>query len=246
MPVFVFDSLRTVEGLAVGRGLARESEPITPIDEAVVLATLPKLSRTLVAMVMIQLKTGMRSGELCVMRSGDIDRSGTVWNYVPAHHKTSHRGHRRLIAIGPAGQEVLRPFLRDDEPETFLFSPRRDQEERLSERRARRKTKVQPSQVSRRKQSPKRAPGERYTPSSYAHRIRKALILINQDREANGELPLPHWHPHQIRHTFGTKARRIGGLEAAQAALGHKHAQITEVYAEANREKANQVAAAIG
>ena len=38
---------------------------------------------------------------------------------------------------------------------------------------------------------------------------------------------LPHWHPHQLRHTHATEVRRRFGLEAAQVALGHSQAQVT-------------------
>jgi integrase len=36
------------------------------------------------------------------------------------------------------------------------------------------------------------------------------------------------WHPHQLRHTAGTNIRRQYGLEAAQLALGHSSALVTE------------------
>ena len=44
-----------------------------------------------------------------------------------------------------------------------------------------------------------------------------------------------------------TEARKSGGgLDAAQVRLGHKHANITEVYAELAREKAAELAAKLG
>lgn len=46
------------------------------------------------------------------------------------------------------------------------------------------------------------------------------------------------WHPHQLRHTAGTNIRRQFGLEAAQLALGHSSALVTEaVYAERDMER---------
>ena len=45
--------------------------------------------------------------------------------------------------------------------------------------------------------------------------------------------------PLQLRHAAGTEARSAGGgLDAAQVRLGHKNANITQVYAEVSREKA--------
>ncbi len=41
-----------------------------------------------------------------------------------------------------------------------------------------------------------------------------------------------HWHPHQIRHTVATLARRHAGLEGAQVLLGHASRRTTERYAE--------------
>ena len=51
----------------------------------------------------------------------------------------------------------------------------------------------------------------------------------------------------QLRHTAGTEARKAdGGLDAAQVRLGHKHANITEVYAELASEKATALALKLG
>ena len=56
-----------------------------------------------------------------------------------------------------------------------------------------------------------------------------------------------HWHPHQLRHTAATLIRREFGLEAAQIALGHSSALITDaVYAERDTEKVVEVMQKIG
>jgi integrase len=57
---------------------------------------------------------------------------------------------------------------------------------------------------------------------------------------------VPHWHPNQLRHTFATAARRQFGLEAAQVALGHAQADVTQVYAERDLTLALKVAAEVG
>ncbi len=36
----------------------------------------------------------------------DIDRSGEVWRYCPDSRKTEHHGHKRVICIGPKGQDT--------------------------------------------------------------------------------------------------------------------------------------------
>jgi integrase len=57
---------------------------------------------------------------------------------------------------------------------------------------------------------------------------------------------VPHWHPHQLRHNHATMVRRQYGLEVARILLGHKTAAVTEIYAEADEQKAVEIAAKIG
>ena len=83
-------------------------------------------------MIDVQLLTGMRPGEVVLMRTCDIDRSADVWVYRPEHHKTLHHGHDRAIYIGPKCQELLTPLLKKDEPEAYLFSPADAERERLA------------------------------------------------------------------------------------------------------------------
>jgi integrase len=139
-----------------------------------------------------------------------------------------------------------------------LFSPRRALEEYRAGQRARRKTKVQPSQQDRRRRKPRKLPGERYTTCSYDYAIRKGCERADRHareeaikagiarEEAEGRVFVPHWHPNQLRHTHGTEVRRRFGLEAAQVALGHAQADVTQVYAERDLALAAKVAAAIG
>lgn len=55
------------------------------------------------------------------------------------------------------------------------------------------------------------------------------------------------WHPHQIRHTAGTLIRQAFGLEAAQLALGHSSAKVTDaVYAERDMARVIEVMKRIG
>lgn len=48
--------------------------------------------------------------------------------------------------------------------------------------------------------------------------------------------------PLQVRHTAATEIRAAYGLEAAQVALGHRNAKVTEIYAEKNDDLARKVA----
>jgi integrase len=259
VPGAVYQALLAVRGLEPGRTTARETEPVRPVAEAVVAETLPFLNRQVAAMVRVQILTGARPGEVCAMRGCDIDMTGAVWLYRPVQHKTRHKGKERIIAIGPQAQAVIKPFLRLD-TQAPLFSAREAMEELRAEKRRQRKTKVQPSQQTRRVRNPKRKPGESYTPSSYAHAIVKGIEAANMARacepckvlkpaercESCNAAAVPHWHPHQLRHAHATEVRRQFGLEAAQVALGHSQADVTQVYAERDLALAAKVAAQIG
>jgi integrase len=94
LPASVHQALTTVSGLRSGRTEALESEPVRPVPEETIRATLPLLSPTLAAMVQLQRVTGARPGEICQMRTGDIHRSDDVWEYEPRTYKTQHHGHR--------------------------------------------------------------------------------------------------------------------------------------------------------
>jgi integrase len=183
VPVAVYEALRAVEGLKRGRSMARETEPIKPVQEVTVNATLPFLRPQVAAMVKLQLLTGMRPGEVVVMRTIDLDTTGKVWLYRPGsdqgpygQHKTAWRDQHRAIFIGPKGQEILRPWLRLNLSE-YLFQPKEAEAARDAHRRRLRKTKLTPSQSRRRpKTSPRKAPGDFYAVTSYAHAIRKGCL----------------------------------------------------------------------
>ena len=259
VPPDVFDKLAAVGGLAKGRTKAPESEAVEPVAEAHVAATLPFLTAHPRAMVELQLLTGMRPGEVRLMRAGEIDTGGDVWLYRPSQHKTRHRGKARVVVLGPRAREIVKPFLTLG-TQAFLFSPRAAVELRRTEMRARRKSKVQPSQVSRKKRKPQKQPGACYSANTYAQAVAKAVLAANTaaacakctklapaDRcDACTAAAIPHWHPHQLRHTHATEVRRRFGLEAAQVALGHAQAQVTEVYAERDLTLAAKVARQIG
>ena len=104
----VFQRLATVTGLQKGRCAAPESEPIVPVADEVVEATLSCLNRFVRGMVEFQRLTGCRPGEACGVRRGDIDMGGAVWLYRPNQHKTAWRGKPRVITIGPRAQTILR------------------------------------------------------------------------------------------------------------------------------------------
>jgi integrase len=265
--VSVYQQLQTVEGLRAGRSAAKETAPIKPVADAVVGATLPHLSPQVAAMVRLQRLTGMRPGEVAVMRGMDLEMSGPVWLYRPGSdkgkhgaHKNAYRGQDRVIPIGPRGQEVLRPWLRLNLQE-HLFQPREARAWWDAERRKKRRTPMTPSQAARRpKRNPKRRPGEPYTGPSYACAVAGGVVAASTARACKAcqaldpvnrcpackASALPHWHPNQLRHAKATELRREAGLDAARVVLGHRSPQITEVYAELDVTKAAEVMERLG
>jgi site-specific recombinase XerD len=180
-----------------------------------------------------------------------VDRSGDVWQYRPESHKTQHHGRERIIYIGPQAQDVLLPYLLRP-ADACCFSPADSVEKHRAEIRARRQTKVQPSQRNRSKAQARRLPGDHYTRYAYCQAITRAIRNANKQRvkEATdtGTEPvlLAHWHPNQLRHNKATEVRRQFGLEAAQVILGHAKADVTQVYAERDSRLAVEVSRKIG
>jgi integrase len=265
----VLVGLQSVAGLKRGRSAAYETEPVKPVAQHIVDQTLPYLTKPVAAMVRLQLLTGMRPGEVCAMRGCDLDMSGDVWLYRPPHHKGAYRGLDRVICLGPQAQEIVREFLKLD-TQAHLFTPIDSMSDFRARQRAARKTPVQPSQESRAKRKPKRTAGDRYDTQAYGHAVAKAcdfafpppaeLARLPRESKAawfarlkpDGVAKLKawqsanRWYPNRLRHAHGTDVRKMFGLEAAQVALGHKDAQITQVYAERDLELARKVALKIG
>jgi integrase len=258
----VLQGLQAVAGLRLGRSKAKETAPVKPVPDAFVDAVLPYVSPQVAAMIELQRLTGMRSGEVTIMRACDINTSGRVWVYTPATHKTAWRGHERRAYLGPKAQKVVKPFLKAD-LEGFIFSPAEAEAKRNDQRfgvvSADRKTKAYPCELrsrQRRRQSRKgRQHRQRYTPDVYLRAVTYGIEAANKARLAEAaekgidaekvEL-VPHWHPHQLRHNAATALRREHGIEIARIILGHRSAALTEVYAEVDHTRAIDVMARIG
>lgn len=232
----LYHGLQSVQGLRRGRTKAKDPKPIQPVEDTVVDATLQHVCRQVGMMIQLQALTGMRPGEVVLMRTKDLDRSGECWLYRPHSHKTEHFGKERIVYLGPKAQEILKSWLRAD-PNSYLFSPQEAEIERNQNRRAARKTPMTPSQ---RKRSPKKNPRhtakDHYTVDSY----RRAVTNACKRHE------IPHWHPNQLRHTAATRIRKDYGLEAARVILGHNSVNTTEIYAEIDAAHALKVVEKIG
>lgn len=259
----VYEALKHVKPLTPGRSEAVETDPVEPVPQAIVDATLPYLTGVLQAMVRLQLLTGARPGEVCLLRPCDVTiRTDGLWSYHPVRHKTTWRGKERAILIGPQAREVLQPFLQR-EPEAFCFSPAESEAERSATRRASRITPLTPSQKARLPNG--RAFTERYTKDSYGKAIRRACRLripaelktpkkreSAPQREARS-MKLAEWtaenvwSPNRLRHLRATLIREKFGIESAAAVLGHGGTKVTaDVYATRNDKAAAEVMREIG
>jgi hypothetical protein len=139
-----------------------------------------------------------------------VDRSDEVWKYRPESHKTEHHGRERIIYVGPKAQQVLLPYLLRD-AQLNCFSPAESEAKRHEEQRARRRTRVQPSQRNRRKARPARVPRTAYTKDSYNRAITRGIEKANKQRREEAAdmgiepMLLPHWHANQLRHSKATE-----------------------------------------
>lgn len=75
-------------------------------------------------------------------------------------------------------------------------------------------------------------PGKMYTTDSYRRAITRACESAGID----------NWAPNRLRHNAATTLRKSGGLDAAQAMLGHAEIRTTQVYADRLESVATSVA----
>ena len=116
---------------------------------------------------------------------------------------------------------------------------------------------------------PKRAPGDHYTVHAYDHAIRRGCELAygmpkqlrnipTAAKVASGKAGMDAaqrerllgqaeawrqqhcWHPNQLRHTAATRIRAAYGIELARIILGRSSAVTSEIYADIDREKADE------
>jgi integrase len=151
-------------------------------------------------------------------------------------------------------QGIANPLQRIEcqEPDACVFSARAAMEEREEDRRARRKSKVQPSQVCRKKPSAQRKAREAYVTNTYAQAIARACLAADRAaHEKDKSIPaetvvVPVWRPNRLRHTRATELRAAGGLDVAKTVLGHNKVETTLIYAEKDLAAAVELVSRIG
>ena len=238
IPASTYHALATVTGLKRGRTTARETAPVRPVPDAHIDAVERFVSRQVWAVIQLQLLTAARPTELLTMRAVDLNMAGKVWRYTPQAHKNSHRGHAREIFIGPLAQAIVQPFLSGRAVDSYLFSAAEAVEDARKRHRAKRTTPDNCGNVpgSNRTRSPRVSPRTHYDRDTYRRAIARACKRAD----------VPAWHPYRLRHNAGTRLRAEFGLEAAQLILGHKHAAVSELYAERDTTKAVEIITQVG
>ena len=134
-----------------------------------------------------------------------------------------------------------------------MFSPRETaawrSEQRVEKRDPNRKTPVYPSELrarERRKQAKQQVASKRPLRDRYDVDSYRRAITYGIKKAGQAGIEIPHWHPHQLRHTRATEIRKQYGIEGAQVALGHQSADVTQVYAERNLALAMRIAQETG
>ena len=112
-----------------------------------------------------------------------------------------------------------------------LFSPKDAIKEKAQQAQTHRREKQKPNA-----RKTTRKLNDHYSISAYRRAISRAC-------EKAG---VPGWSPNRLRHNAATFIRKEYGLEVAQIMLGHSKADVTQIYAEVDHEKALQIVEKIG
>ena len=275
IPAATFETLRLIPSLKSQHTTAPDTEPVTPVDDDVVETTIEHLSPIVADMVRLQRLLGCRPGEVCNLTPALLDRSGDVWVAELVEHKTVHHGHSRKLFVGPKAQAIIAPYLFRDDDE-HLFRPCDAVAHRRRQDAAKRTTPMSCGNRAGKRSGglkgkrSRKSPGSAYTTESYRRAIHNACdkafnapeplgqrdgesdkarwrrLTTSQTVELKAWQSSHRWGPNRLRHSKGTEVRKTFGLEAAQVTLGHRKADVTQIYAERDEELAKRVAREAG
>jgi len=204
IPFGTTHALATVRGLRRGELGVKESKPIMPAQLAEVQAVLPHCSSTIASMLQLQFLAGMRSCEVRLIRTGDIDRSNPLcWLYRPHRHKNDWResGQERVIPLGPECMKLLSQWLKPRRPIAFIFKPNQE-----------------PSPKGKNKPKGKPKPAC-YSANTYAQAVKRACKRAGVS-----------FRPYALRHGRKMMIERLESVEGARTVLGQKSIQSTQHY----------------
>jgi integrase len=127
VPMGSYQNLRSVRAVPRSAREVRHTRKVQPAAWEDVRAVVRQLGEPVRSMLLLQWWSGMRSGEVRIIRSSDIDRDGPTWLYRPEQSKSDWREGAeeapRVVPLGPKCQAVLSHHLRDtaDMIDTYLF-----------------------------------------------------------------------------------------------------------------------------
>jgi integrase len=110
----VLTRLQSVAPLLAGRTKAHDNAPRSAVDQDKIDVVRERVRPLVKDLIDVQLLTGARSGELLMLTSGMIDRTGEVWKADLADHKCVHHGQRRVLHFGPQAKLILSRYLSVD------------------------------------------------------------------------------------------------------------------------------------
>lgn len=120
----ILAKLDSVSPLTAGRTTAKDHAPRHVVPHADIDAVRAIVSQRTKDMMDLQLLTGARPGEICMLTGAMIDQSGDVWIARLQGHKTAHKGKQRALVFGPKSQLILRRYIQAD-PTRKLFDIQR-------------------------------------------------------------------------------------------------------------------------
>lgn len=125
VPEYVAVSLTLVRRLEPHRSDAKECEPIRGVDPASVEKAAAAANPVVRAMMLLQLYTGMRPGEVRGLRKRMVRQAEGIWIAdFGNEHKNAHRKQSRVVALGPKAVELLTEWLALCEADSdFVFRP---------------------------------------------------------------------------------------------------------------------------
>lgn len=200
---------------------ARPPEVRQPVPAEAVEATCSHLPPVVADLLRFVMLTGSRPGEAEAACRAEFDTSGTTWIWQPRHHKTTHLGKSRVIAVGPKARQILKRWWSGKTGDAVIFS-------RSDLQRAKTSSTI--------RMRPLRKAGDKFESGDLRQRVQRAAKKAGVER----------WCPYQLRHTGLTETRKAGGLDAAQAQAGHSSGSTTERYAKPDITRQAQAIERIG
>jgi integrase len=242
----VAGALKMIKNLPKGDPDTFDHPEREDVPDDVIRRTLAGCYPTIAAMIQVQYLLGLRPSELCRMTVGGIKRTkdAELWYYDLEHHKTKRFIGKKVLPLGKAVQKLLEPFLIGKLAGQAVFSPRQAIQEYKDRRWKAGKTPMTPARAERdrqRAENPTDRISEFYDRDTYRQAVEYAIKRVNKGLP-EGEKPIPKWTPYRLRNSAATIIELNSGLDAAQAQLGHKSADMTRRYSKAQLRKREQLA----